>query len=218
MPGLASARESAAAAVDGRRERSLYDEDFWSWTQEQAGALRRRDLDAIDWENVIEEIETLGRSEKRGWTSLCTNVIQHLLKMEHGGRRHLRHWRREIVAWRVTMFRKLRSHPGMKGELPEMLAEAWEDGRGDAVAKLVEHAGPRNWAAEKALRRSWERRLPEQCPYALEDIAGYDPWESGAAPNSGVWPAPVALRMNEELGEDYPVRHRAPSRAAGRSR
>lgn len=75
MSGPASARELASAAAGGRRERPLYDEDFWSWTQEQAGALLRRDLDAIDWENLIEEIETLGRSEQHASTSYCANVV-----------------------------------------------------------------------------------------------------------------------------------------------
>lgn len=226
MPGLASARELASAAAGGRRERPLYDEDFWSWTQEQAGALRRRDLDAIDWENLIEEIETLGRSEQHAWTSHCAKVVSHLLKMEHSpAPGSLGHWRREILTWRRQMAKRLRRQAGLKGKLKEMLADAWEDGREEGIEKLVEHANPPSWAAEKALRRSWEERLPEECPYALEDIAGYDPEarrysrrDRKAQPDGGVWPAPVALRMNEELGEDYPVRYRAPSRGAGRSR
>lgn len=101
-----------------------------------------------------------------------------------------------------------------------MLDDAWEEGRGDAVHKLVDHAHPSNWAARKALRRSWGRRLPEERPYALEDIVGYNARgrDGKGRPSDGVWPAAVAGRMNEELGEDYPVRHRAPYRGAGRSR
>ncbi|MDE0125836.1 MAG: DUF29 domain-containing protein [Bryobacterales bacterium] len=229
MAGLAPTRElagAAAAAAGATRSGRLYDKDFWSWTQEQAAALRRRDLDAVDWENVIEEIETLGRSEQHAWTSHCKNVIVHLLKMEHSPREgHLSHWRKEIVTWRNRMADQLQDNPGMKGRLREMLALAWSRGRRDGIEKLVEHAGPRGWAAEKALRRSWDRELPEECPYALEDIAGYDPdprrysrRDTEPQPDSGVWPAAVARRMNEELGEDYPVRHRAPSRGAGPSR
>ena len=221
MPSLESAPESVGAATGGTLARSLYDEDFWSWTQEQAGALRRRDLDAIDWENVIEEIEILGRSEERGWISYCANVIEHLLKMEHSARREsLGHWRKEIVRWRYEMAGRLLDNPGMRGEIPEMLARAWKRARTDAIEALVEHAGPSKWAEEEALGRSWERRLPGECPYALEDIAGYNPRvkDSMARPDSGLWPAPVAQRMNEELGEDYPVRSRAPSRISGRSR
>ena len=108
------------------RVRGLYDEDFWGWTQEQAAALRRRDLRAIDWDNVIEEVETLGRSEKSFWTSHCANVISHLLKIEHNaGDKHVDHWRKEIEDWRWKMHRKLRSSPSVKGSLPELLGEAW---------------------------------------------------------------------------------------------
>lgn len=96
--------------------------------------------------------------------------------MEHSpARGGLGRWRREIRTWRREMARKLRRQAGLKGKLKEMLANAWEDGREEGIEKLVEHANPSNRAAEKALRRSWEERLPEECLYALEDIAGYDP-------------------------------------------
>ena len=221
MPGLASARESAAAAAGGTRARRLYWEDVWTWSREQAAALRRRDLDAVDWENVIEEIEDVGNRHSDAWTSLCGRVVEHLLKMEHSPHgESLNHWRQEILAWRRKMFTVLKRHRGMKGKLDEMLDDAWEEGRADAVDKLVDHARPPSWAARKALRRSWEARLPEERPYALEDIAGYDARgrDRKARPSDGVWPAAVARRMNEELGEDYPVHYRAPSRAGGRYR
>ncbi|MDE0125229.1 MAG: DUF29 domain-containing protein [Bryobacterales bacterium] len=158
MPGLASARESAAAAVGDTRAQRLYWDDVWTWSREQAAALRRRDLEAVDWENVIEEIEDVGNRHSDAWTSLCGNVIEHLLKMEHSHHeRSLDHWRKEILAWRRKMFTVLKRHRGMKGKLDVMLDEAWEDGRGDAVDRLVDHAHPPNRAAEKALRRSWER-------------------------------------------------------------
>ena len=219
MAGATSLRDLAAGVGGETRAGRLYDKDFWSWTQEQAGALRRRDVDAIDWENVIEEIETLGRSEEHAWTSHCTNVISHLLKIEYSGsERDLRHWRKEVRGWRVQMFRKLRDHAGMKHKLPEMLARAWGDGRSDAVAELVNHGAPASWADEKALRRRWQGRLPVDCPYGLEDIAGCDPYDKKAEPRGDVWPAPVARTLNEGLGADYPVRVRGVERGSGRSR
>ena len=211
MPGLVSAREAAAGAVGGQRP--LYDRDLWSWTQEQAAALRRRDLGAIDWENVIEEIESLGGEQKRSWRSHCKNVIAHLLKMEHSrARESLNHWRKEILNWRDQMARGLLDNPGMKGEMTSLLAAAWEDGRRKAIRSLVDHEGDQVGATTKALGRRWRARLPQECPYALEDIAGYDPRVKGAAPDDQIWPAAVAHRMNEELGEDYPVVRHAPFR------
>jgi len=215
-----SAKELAAAAAGGSaRNRGLYDRDFWGWTQEQAAALGRRDFEAIDWDNVIEEVETLGRAEKRAWKSHCTNVISHLLKIERAGRPGaVNHWRKEIEIWRAKMYRTLSDNPGMKGELAAMLAEAWGDGRRDAVRALAEHNSPDDAAQERRLRISWEARLPAECPYALADIAGYDPFGRKARPSIDVWPAPVARRLNEVLGTDYPVRRRAPEREEGLSR
>ena len=214
MPAGASLRERAAAVAGGPRAQRLYDEDIWTWARDQAEALRRRDVDAIDWENVVEEIETVGRSEEHAWTSLCTNVISHLLKIEHSGRRDsVNHWSREIRGYRQRMYRRLMGGRGMKGKLSELLQVAWKDGRKDGVEKLAEHGAPDDAAAEKRLRDSWRRQLPVDCPYHLEDIAGYDPHDKNAEPRDEVWPAPVARRLNEDLGTDYPVRFRGAERS-----
>ena len=219
MPGATSLRELAAGAVGETRAQQLYREDAWTWAQEQADALRRRDVGAIDWENVIEEIEAVGRREMRGWVSHCAKAVSHLLKIEHSrSAEHLDHWRREVGAYRRGMLDALEDSPGLKGRFPEMLDKAWRRGRAEAVEKLADSDARGSAAAEKAHVRAWGRRLPADCPYALEDIAGYDPHDKDAQPQGDAWPAPVARALNEALGTDYPVRHRAPRRETGRSR
>ena len=210
-------RELASGAAAESRVRQLYREDFWAWTQEQAVALRRRDVDAIDWENLIEEVETLGRSEEQAWTSYCASVISHLLKIEHSDTRQSLNWRGEIVAWRGEMHGKLCDNPGMKGDLYELLDRAWRRGREVAVQKLAEQASG-DGAPTRSELRGWQLRLPAECPYCLEDIAGYDPFDKKAKPEGDVWPAPAAHALNEELGADYPVQHRAPGHSGGHSR
>ena len=97
-----SMKELASEAAVDVRESGLYNKDFWSWTQEQAGALRRRDFGAVDWNNVIEEIEALGRSEESAWAFCCTNVVSHLLMIHHSpSSPDLNHWRNEIEDWRA---------------------------------------------------------------------------------------------------------------------
>ena len=71
---------------------ALYDEDFVRWTEEQAAALRRakslpaggrgRSSLALDWENLAEEIESLGKSDRRELRSQITRILRHLLKLE----------------------------------------------------------------------------------------------------------------------------------------
>ena len=212
-------KELAAEATSGQRERRLYDRDFWAWTQEQAAALRRRQFRRVDWDNLIEEVESLGREQKSAWKSYCANVIAHLLKIEHSpAKGSIDHWRQEVLDWRDEMYHRLADNPGLKGELSEMLDVAWKRGRSVAVRKLAEHADPGGAAQGRRLRRTWESRLPGGCPYVLADIAGYDPFDKDAEPDPDVWPTAVARRLNEALGADYPVRFRGPEREGDRSR
>ena len=63
---------------------TLYDEDFVRWTEEQAAALRRAKGSnlALDWENLAEEIESLGKSDRRELRSQITRILRHLVKLE----------------------------------------------------------------------------------------------------------------------------------------
>ena len=202
-----SMKELAAEAVGAAGRQGRYFEDVWSWSREQADALRRRDFSEIDWDNLIEEIEDVGNRHADEWISYCANVISHLLKIEYSGaEENVNHWRGEIESWRWRMNRRILKNLGMNGNLSEMLAEAWEDGRRTAVRKLAEEARPESWAAEKRTLRELELRLPRERPYALVEIVGYDPFDKKGRPDPDVWPLPVAQRLNEALGADYPAR------------
>ena len=207
MPAGASLREQVAVAVGETRARSLYFEDVWTWSRRQATALRRGDWGALDLEKVIEEIEDVGNRHSEAWTSYCTNVISHLLKIESSGSgEDFRHWKDEIEAWRDSMFDLLADNPGMKPELSGLLAKAWKRGRRDAVRELVKHGGAVEASVEKRLRRSWNLQLPQECPYTLAEIAGYEPREKHSVPLPDVWPAPVARVLNDWLNTSYTVR------------
>lgn len=87
---------------------SLYDDDIVTWAEEQAAALRtlaaRSDLsNAVDWENVAEEIESVGRSHIRAVERLLIQMLAHLLKRVSAPDAPPNlHWRREIVAFQVA--------------------------------------------------------------------------------------------------------------------
>ena len=212
-------RELTSEAAARPRERRPYFDDVWTWSRQQAQALRRRDLGAIDWDNVIEEIEDVGNRHYDRWISNCGNAIAHLLKIEHcQSPENVSHWWREVLAYRQKMFRTLRRHRGMKGQLGEMLAEAWGDGQRDAVDAMAVYDAPDDAAAQDRRGRAWAQSLPQECPYALEDIAGYDPFDKNAEPSGDVWPAQVARVLNEVLGTDYPVARRVSERGEGLSR
>ena len=61
----------------------LYDEDFYVWTEVQADLLRARRFEALDLANLIEEVEALGRAERKEVLSNATVIIEHLLKLQY---------------------------------------------------------------------------------------------------------------------------------------
>ena len=82
----------------------LYDADILTWSERQAALLRRLAAgeqvnEQIDWENVVEEIESVGRSEVRGVTSALKNAVQHKLYQPGWPRAAaMRHWQYEVRA------------------------------------------------------------------------------------------------------------------------
>ncbi len=78
---------------------TLYDHDFYAWSQEQAGLLRAGKLSEADIQHIAEEIESLGRSEKRELVSRLSILLMHLLKWQYQAPRRGRSWR---TAWRFS--------------------------------------------------------------------------------------------------------------------
>lgn len=201
----------AASKVSEPRQQVLYDEDIWSWSREQVKAMRERRHDDVDWENVIEEIESIGRDCAREWTWSCAGVIENLLKIEYGRSRELvRISRHEAVRLRIQMNALVRESLGMSEQFPEMLPTAWEYGREDAVRELAFHEVGASSCDVNDLMDQWESRLPEICPYSLAEVAGCDAFSRDARPDFLVWPTSVAQILNQELRMNIPVRGQLP--------
>lgn len=87
---------------------SLYDDDIVTWAEQQAAALRalatRSDLsNAVDWENVAEEIESVGRSHIRAVHNLLVQTLAHLLKRASAPMAPASlHWREEIMTFQLA--------------------------------------------------------------------------------------------------------------------
>jgi hypothetical protein len=112
-------RSTGAAMTDLK---TLYDKDFVSWTEQQAAALRAAGRTAsnqqLDWENLAEEIESLGRSERRELRSQIRRIIQHLLKLEHSpATEPQRGWIESIGDSRSEIEALLEESPSLKNEL-----------------------------------------------------------------------------------------------------
>ncbi|MDZ4760804.1 MAG: DUF29 domain-containing protein [Alphaproteobacteria bacterium] len=76
---------------------SLYEADYFAWTQRQAALLRGQSGRgaALDWDNLAEEIEDIGRSQERACESMVRNILLRFLKLRFAAAREpVRHWRR----------------------------------------------------------------------------------------------------------------------------
>ncbi len=106
-----------------------YDEDIAAWAFEQAEHLRRRNWSALDIENIAEEIESVGRAEKRELASRMSVLIAHLLKWQVQPVHRTRSWLRTIQHQRERLDRLLQKMPSLKPCLKdqEWLGDAFEE-------------------------------------------------------------------------------------------
>ena len=104
----------------------LYDRDFLAWTQDQADALRRRSGNELDWENLLEEVEGLGKQQRSELRNHLIILLVHLLKWRAQPVRRGRSWELTIREQRKEAERVLRENPSLKPEVETILAEAYE--------------------------------------------------------------------------------------------
>jgi Domain of unknown function DUF29 len=123
----------------------LYDRDFVEWTAEQAAALRRaRTAGAnlpLDWDNLAEEIESLGKSDRCALHSQIRRILRHHLKLSasaaEGPRRG---WRLTIREARAEIASILRDSPSLRREIEGIIADEASLAAELAPADLEEHA------------------------------------------------------------------------------
>ncbi len=105
----------------------LYDHDFFAWTQDQADALKRRSANELDWENLLEEVEDLGRSERRELRSRLVVLLTHILKGEAQPQMRSRSWMATIRIQQRELQDLLGESPSLKAALDRIWAKACED-------------------------------------------------------------------------------------------
>jgi serine phosphatase RsbU (regulator of sigma subunit) len=109
---------------------TLYERDFYAWTQDQAAALRalpeRVRPNTLDVEHLAEEIEDLGRSQRAAAQSLIRQILIHLLKLAfHPDQRARAHWRQETREFRVQLESIFEASPSLQARRAELAAWAW---------------------------------------------------------------------------------------------
>ncbi|MBW4644697.1 MAG: DUF29 domain-containing protein [Goleter apudmare HA4340-LM2] len=132
----------------------LYETDFVAWTENTVQLIRAGQLGQVDWEAVIEEIESLGRSERRELKSRLEVLLQHLLKWQYQPSLRSGSWQNTIDEQRNQIVDLLQESPSLKSYPEEVLAECYRRGRK---------------AASNETELSLDR-FPVDCPYPIVQV------------------------------------------------
>lgn len=138
----------------------LYDTDFYAWANQQAALLRAGQWQAADIEHIAQEIESMGKTEKRELVSRLTVLLLHLLKWQFQPERQGASWRATIRNQRRDITDLLHDNPSLKSLLPEVLAAAY--------LRAADNA-----AAETNLPES---TFPPACPWSFAELLQSDFW------------------------------------------
>ena len=131
-----------------------YDQDFSAWSEEQGRLLKARSPLDLDWDNLAEEIETLGRSERSEIRSRLVVLLLHLLKWEFQPTKRKPGWRASIVEARDQLNEQLVASPSLRSYPVQVLRKQYE------IARLK--------AADDT--RIAVGKFPERCPYEMSQI------------------------------------------------
>jgi Domain of unknown function DUF29 len=132
----------------------LYEQDFCLWTQTMAEALRSGNWSQLDLENLVEEVESLGRSDKRELQSRLTVLLMHLLKWQFQTEMRSGSWRGTLAEQRIRIEKLLKESPSLRSVLEASIDECYDDAKIQA-------------SAETGLPRA---TFPLTCAYSIEDI------------------------------------------------
>ena len=145
---------------------SLYERDYYTWSVDQARALQERRVDALDWENLADEVGDLGKSIARGLKSQLARLLTHLLKwrFEAGRRKHsetiAKSWRVSIGNARDEVLDLLEENPGLKPQVPELFLNAYRR----AFKRMQRETG------------LVSSTFPAACPWTFEQALDDDFW------------------------------------------
>jgi hypothetical protein len=132
---------------------SLYEQDFYLWIQTTAQQLKEGKFDEVDLTNLIEEIESMGRSEKRELKSRLIVLLMHLLKWQYQPEKRSESWRSTISEQRICIEGLLEDSPSLKPLISEVFDDCYQKARLKA-------------ADETGIKLNF---FPKESPFTLEE-------------------------------------------------
>ena len=132
--------------------------DFSSWIDQTAQLLRESRWHEIDVSHLIEEVEGLGKSERRGIASQLTRLLLHLLKWQYQPQRRSDSWLDSITDARTQIELAIEDSPSLRSYPAEQLEESYQRARRQA-------------AKQTSVAISM---FPDMCPYSPELVLAED--------------------------------------------
>jgi hypothetical protein len=139
---------------------SKYATDFFGWATEQAQLLREGRLSEADIDNIAEEIESMGRGEKRELVNRLAVLLAHLLKWQFQPGLRGNSWRLTVIEQRERLVEHLKENPSLQSILPDAFATAY---RFALLAAQRDTGLP-------------ESAFPKVCPYSFEQTVDEGFW------------------------------------------
>jgi Domain of unknown function DUF29 len=149
--GYTSFRTSIEVNIMNAKVHHKYNEDFYAWAVHSAELIRQGKFSEVDTENVAEELESMGRSDKRKLLNRLALLMAHLLKWQFQPARRSNSWKYTIKEQRLKLRDLLEESPSLRHELELKLSHAYEQ----SVLIAVRQTGLD------------EASFPKQCPYNL---------------------------------------------------
>lgn len=148
---------------------TLYKEDYYLWVQTTLQQLKEKNLDLVDWDNLIEELGSLGKQQQQELENRLIILLEHLLKLAYWVQEreyNERGWKGTIIEQRKQILRVLKKNSSLKPYLTEVFAECYTDARDIVSVKtglnLDIFPNLPSFTIEQALDEKWF--LDEQLP------------------------------------------------------
>ena len=113
-------------------EKNLYEKDYYLWLEKTISLLENNRFSDLDLENLIEEISSMGKSEKRSLESYLTRLLEHLLKLAYWQSEleyNQRGWKNEIRNFRLGIQQIIEDSPSLKPYLAEIFSSCYQNAR-----------------------------------------------------------------------------------------
>lgn len=136
----------------------LYDQDYCLWVENTVEQLKQKKLNHIDWENLIEEIESLGKSQKNALESNLRILLMHMLKWQYQSNLRSNSWSYTITEHNIRINKAFKESPSLKRYFIDVFDDCYQDAR-----KLA--------AKETGLDIAI---FPVNCPFSQQDVLDSD--------------------------------------------